>query len=134
MSEATMTTSSKPSRGIFITGWVITGLVAAAFIASEVMKFAAGGPDMEKELDRMGMTPAHLPGLGVLELICVAIYLIPQTAMLGAILLTGYMGGAICTHWRIGDPNFVQIIIGILVWLGLYLRDKRLWTLMPIRK
>ena len=61
------------------------------------------------------------------------IYLIPATSVLGAILLTGYIGGAICTHWRVGDPFFIQIALGIVVWLGLYLRENRLKALIPLR-
>ena len=61
------------------------------------------------------------------------VYLIPQTAVLGAILLAGYVGGAICTHWRVGDPFIVQIVLGICVWLGLYLREPRLKALLPLR-
>jgi hypothetical protein len=61
------------------------------------------------------------------------IYLIPATAVLGAILLTGYIGGAICTHLRVGDPFFIQIAIGIFIWLGLYLRESRLKKLIPLR-
>jgi hypothetical protein len=71
--------------------------------------------------------------LGILELSCVVIYLIPQTAVIGAILLTGYLGGAICSHWRVGDPVYTHIVLGILIWLGLWLREDRLKPLMPLR-
>jgi hypothetical protein len=71
--------------------------------------------------------------LAILEVSCVVIYLVPQTSVLGAILLTGYIGGTIVTHWRVGDPFYVQIAIGILVWLGLYLREPRLKALIPVR-
>jgi hypothetical protein len=71
--------------------------------------------------------------LAILELSCLVIYLIPPTSVTGAVLLTGYIGGAICTHWRVGDPFYVQIVLGILVWLGLYLRESRLKGLLPVR-
>ena len=71
--------------------------------------------------------------LGLLELTCAAVYLVPATCILGAILLTGYMGGTILTAWRVGDPLFVQIALGILVWLGIYLREPRLRALIPLR-
>ena len=71
--------------------------------------------------------------LSILELSCVLIYAIPSTSILGAILLTGYLGGAICTHWRVGDPFVVQAILGVLVWVGLYLREERLRGLVPFR-
>ena len=72
--------------------------------------------------------------LAILELTCVVIYLIPATSIVGAILLTGFLGGTICTHWRVGDPFYIQIALGILVWLGVYLREDRLRPLIPFRK
>jgi hypothetical protein len=72
--------------------------------------------------------------LAILELSCTAIYVIPRTSVLGAILLTGYLGGATATHVRISDPSFAApIVLGVLVWLGLYLRDARLRALLPLR-
>lgn len=71
--------------------------------------------------------------LGIVELACVVIYLIPQTAVLGAILLTAYLGGATATHVRISDAFFIPIIVGMLIWLGLYLRDGRIRELLPLR-
>jgi Mn2+/Fe2+ NRAMP family transporter len=62
------------------------------------------------------------------------VYLIPATSVLGAILLAGYVGGAICTHWRVGDPFFLQVLIAILIWVGIYLREPRLKALLPVRK
>jgi hypothetical protein len=76
--------------------------------------------------------------LGVLLLICTLLYAVPQTAVLGAILLTGYLGGAVATHVRIASPLFSHILfgvyIGVLMWGGLYLRDARIRTLLPLRK
>jgi DoxX-like family len=82
---------------------------------------------------RLGI-PDHLAvPIGILELVCLAIYVIPRTAVLGAVLLTGYLGGAIMMHVRIGDPLFSHILfpvyIGALLWVGLYLRDPRLRAL-----
>jgi hypothetical protein len=75
------------------------------------------------------------PGLiGILELSCVILYAIPQTAILGAVLLTGYLGGAIATHVRVHDNFISPAIGGILVWLGVYLRDPRVRALLPIRR
>lgn len=68
------------------------------------------------------------------EIICGILYAIPQTAVLGAILLTGYLGGATASHVRASQPYFFPIIFGVLVWLGLYLRDARLRSLMPLRR
>lgn len=71
--------------------------------------------------------------LGILESAVALTCLIPRTSVLGAILVTGYMGGAIATHWRVGDPFFIQILVGIAVWGGLYLREPRLRTLIPLK-
>jgi hypothetical protein len=70
----------------------------------------------------------------IVEIICVILYAVPQTAVLGAILLTGYLGGAVATHVRAGEPWFFPVIVGVLVWLGLVLRDPRLRSLVPLRK
>jgi len=72
--------------------------------------------------------------LAILELTCLAIYLIPPTAVLGAILLAGYVGGTIVTHWRSGDPFIVNIILGVVLWLAIYLREPRLKELIPLRR
>jgi hypothetical protein len=71
--------------------------------------------------------------LGILELTCLVLFLIPQTAVLGAILMAGYMGGAMATHVRIGEPWYVQAGLGVVMWLGLYLREPRLRALLPLR-
>ncbi len=114
------------------TGRVISGLVGLAFLASAVGKFI-GGAGLEEGFDHLGLPMEIQYPLAILELVIAMIYLVPQTAVLGAILLTGYIGGAICTHWRVGDVFIVQVIIGVLVWLGIFLRDRRLWAVMPIR-
>jgi hypothetical protein len=76
-------------------------------------------------------------GLGAVLLVCTVLYMVPQTAVLGAILLTGYLGGAVATHMRVGSPLFTHVLfgvyLGILLWGGLYLRDARLRALIPIR-
>lgn len=115
------------------TGRVLSLLVSALFLMSAGMKLL--NPEMVKE----GMKPLGLPAslvfpLGILEVTCVAIYLFPPTAIVGAILLTGYLGGAICTHLRVGDPIFMHVVIGVIVWLGIFLREERLRTLIPFRR
>jgi xanthine/uracil permease len=72
-------------------------------------------------------------GLGIVEIACAVIYAIPRTAVLGAILVTGYLGGAIATHVRIHDNFIPPVVMGVLAWLGLYLRDARLRALLPLR-
>lgn len=114
-------------------GRVISVLVSLAFLVSALMKFK-GGPELTEGIAHLGLPESMIVPLAILELSCAVIYLIPPTAVLGAILLTGFIGGAICTHWRVGDPFFAQILIGIAFWLGLYLREDRLKSLIPLRK
>ena len=71
--------------------------------------------------------------IGITELVCTILYVIPQTAVLGAILLTGYLGGAVVTHVRMGEPFILPALFGVVLWLGLYLRDPRLRVLIPFR-
>ncbi len=114
-------------------GRVISALVSLMFLLSAFFKLA-GAPDLAKGMAHLGLPDSMVVPLAILELSCVAIYLIPATSVLGAILLTGYLGGAICTHWRVGDPFFVQIALGSFVWLGVYLREDRLKRHIPLRK
>jgi len=115
-------------------GRVITLLIALAFGMSAMMKFK-GGPEFGEQSAKLGLPDSMRLPLAVLEITCVVVYLIPQTAVIGAILLTGYMGGAICTHLRIGDTFVVpHIVIALLLWLGIYLREPRLWALIPFRR
>jgi len=114
-------------------GRVISVLVSLMFLMSAAMKLK-GGPELAEGMAHLGLPSSMVVPLAVLELTCVVIYLIPMTSVLGAILLAGYVGGAICTHWRVGDPVIVQILLGIFVWLGLYLREDRLKALIPLRR
>ena len=72
--------------------------------------------------------------IGVVLLICTVVYAIPTTSVLGAILLTGYLGGATATHVRVGQPFWFPVMMGVLVWAGLFLREERLRTLIPLRR
>ena len=120
------------SRKIVWIGRVISILVSLLFAMSALMKLR-GGPELIQRIAHLGLPESLMMPLAILEISCVLIYLIPATAVVGAILLTGYIGGAICTHLRVGDPFFIQIGIGIFVWLGLYLREDRLKGLLPLR-
>jgi len=115
--------------------WIGRGisiLASLPFLLGGIMKLK-GGPKVSEGFAHLGLPESMMIPLAILELTCVVVYLIPLTSVLGAILLAGYMGGAICTHWRVGDQFYAQIVIGILVWLGLYLRDTRLMRLLPLR-
>jgi hypothetical protein len=69
----------------------------------------------------------------IVEIACAIVYAIPRTSVLGAILLTGYLGGATATHVRVGEPFFLPIVVGVVVWAGIFLRDERLRALIPLR-
>ncbi len=120
------------SRKIVWVSWVISGLMSLLFVMSAFMKLK-GGAEVTQGMAHLGLPESLLMPLATLEISCAVIYLIPATSVLGVILLTGYIGGAISTHWRVGDPFFIQIALGIVVWLGLYLREPRLRALIPLR-
>jgi hypothetical protein len=121
------------SKKMIWTGRIISALPALMLLASGVMKLMK--PDeLVKEFTRLGYAENIAVALGIVEIACTIIYLIPQTSVLGAILLTGYLGGAIATHVRIGDPFVPPIVLGVIVWLGLYLRDARLRLILPWRR
>ena len=113
-------------------GRVISGLLACLLAMSAAMKLV-GGREVIEGFARMRLPESLRVPLGVLELVCVLVYVFPATSVMGAILLTGYVGGTIVTHLRIGEPVVFQIALGLLVWLGLYLRESRLKSLLPLR-
>jgi hypothetical protein len=126
-------TSTAPvSKAAFRAGWVVSALPVLMLVFSGVMKFVRP-PGFAEGLAKIGWDENLMLGLGILELGCTAVYLVPRTAVLGAILLTGYLGGAIATHVRVGDPFYFQSVLGVLVWLGLFLRERRLHALIPFR-
>jgi hypothetical protein len=127
------TTAAPPSKAMLWTGRVISTLPVLALLMSAVMKFAKPA-DVIEGFAKLGWPERLAVPLGIIELACTILYVIPQTSVLGAILLTGYLGGAAATHMRVGDPVAnvaTPIIFGVLVWLGLFLRDPRLRALIP---
>ena len=89
-----------------------------------------------KEWGRIGWDPSALPLIAIIQLTCVVLYLTPPTAVLGVVLLTGYLGGAISQYTRIGEPYpvLVPLTTALCAWAGLYLREERLWELLPFRR
>jgi hypothetical protein len=120
-------------RTIVWVGRVMSALVSLLFAMSAFMKLR-GGPEVVEGMAHLELPESLIMPLAILEISCVVVYAIPATSVLGAILLTGYIGGAILTHLRVGDPFFMQIAIGIFIWLGLYLRENRLKPLLPLRR
>ena len=99
------------------------------------MKFAGNPQMLDEFVKRFGYPASAAPILGAVALACVVLYAVPRTAVLGAILLTGYLGGAIATHVRIGDPSFlIPLGLGVIVWAGLYFREEGLHALLPLRR
>ncbi|HUI77627.1 MAG TPA: DoxX family protein [Bryobacteraceae bacterium] len=115
------------------TGRVLTGLAALLIVFAAVPKLLMVAP-MVEGFQRAGF-PEHLvPTIGVIELVCALVYLIPRTRVLGAILMTGLMGGATATNVRIGDPSMiVTVVLGVLAWGGLFFSDERVRALLPLR-
>jgi hypothetical protein len=117
------------------TGRVVT--VAPVFILLSSARWKlTHDPWYVSEWGRIGYALGAINGIGVVQLVCVALYLIPQTAVLGTVLLTGYLGGAIASYVRIGEPRpaLVPLTTCLLAWLGLYLREPRLRALLPFRR
>jgi DoxX-like protein len=121
------------------TGRILSGLVVLFLLVDAAYKLIRPLPAPAVEAFRkLGYPVEFAAGIGILLLSCVALYLIPRTSILGAILLTGYLGGAVASYVRIGDPwlshALFPVYIGLLVWGGLYLRDQRLRAFIPLRE
>lgn len=121
------------SKKMLWAGRVVSALPALLLLFSGGMKLVK--PEaVVKGMADLGYPERLALPLGILEIGCTIVYLFPRTAVLGAILLTGYLGGAVATHMRIGEPFWAPALVGVLVWLGLYLRDARLRALIPLRR
>ncbi len=115
----------------YLRDWGVSALPILAVAMSAMMKLSGSAQVVEPWTKECGYPLDLLFPIGVLEVVCLLIYIIPRTAVLGAILLTGYLGGAVATHVRVGDNFVLPAVLGVLVWLGLYLRDARLRALLP---
>lgn len=115
------------------TGWIITGLVGLFLLFDAIVKLIMVKEVIEASV-RLGYPENTMFGIGLVLLISTILYLIPKSAVLGAILLSAYLGGAVTTHVRVGDPFYFPIVMGILVWIGIYLREKRLKLVVPFRR
>lgn len=125
------------SKGRLWTGRILSALPALFLLMDGIMKIMK--PDfVVKATVELGYPEDVIFGLGIVVLICVILYIIPQTSVFGAILLTGYLGGAVASHLRHGDPFFSHVLspvyFAMLLWAGLYLREPRLSALVPLRK
>ncbi len=123
-----------PTRWMLWTGWVLSALPVLAMLFSAAMKFSHRSEVVEMFVGKFGYPESTLFTLGVVELACAVVFAIPRTAVLGAVLVSGYLGGAIATHLRVGDPFVPPLLLAVMAWGGLYLRDERLRELLPLRK
>ena len=117
-------------------GRILSGLPALFLLMDGVMKLIKPAPVVEGTV-KLGYPESVILPLGIVLLVCTVLYVIPRTSVFAAILLTGYLGGAVATHVRVGDQLFSHVLfpvyLGVLIWLGLYLRDTRLRALVPLR-
>lgn len=116
------------------TGRVLSAIPTLIFVAGGAFALTKS-PQVLAGMKQFGYLESAIVPVAILEIASAVIYAIPRTAMLGAILMTAYLGGAVATHVRIGDPGWpMAVVMGIFVWLGLYLRDERVRELVPLRR
>lgn len=129
----TATATARPSSKMVWAGRIISALVVLFLVAGSsygLIKHEELAPQMA----RMGFSASLGIKIPITCIICALIYAFPRTAVLGAVLLTGYFGGATLTHIRIGEPFFAPIVVAVLAWGGIFLRDERLRALLPLRR
>ena len=124
---------ASPEKRELWTGRVFTALAALMLFFSASMKLSHAPQVVEMFTGKFGFEESALIPIGILEIVTV-LYLIPRTAVLGAILIAAYLGGAVVTHLRVGDPFVMPALLGVLAWGGLFLRDTRLRALLPLRR
>ena len=123
-----------PTKRALWAGRVLSALPVLLLLFSASMKLARPPMVMEQFVGKFGYPESTLTAIAVLEISCAALYTIPQTAVLGAVLVTGYLGGAVATHVRVGDVFVPPLALGLFVWAGIYLREGRLRALLPLRR
>lgn len=130
-----MQTGARSSKNKILAGRILSALPALFLLFDGVAKLFKPGPVVEGTV-RLGYPESVIVPLGIVLTLCTILYIIPRTAALGAILLTGYLGGAVATHVRAGGTPFeilFPVVMGALVWGGLYFRDDRVSALIPVR-
>jgi len=120
------------------TGRVLTGLVTLFMLGASIAPKFLGMPIADETMQQLGWPPGYVFTIGVIEFVCLALYLYPRTNVLGAVLFTALLGGAMATHIRAGSPLFSHILfgvyLGVFVWGGLWLRDPAVRRLFPWRR
>ena len=135
MSDITL--AARPSRPVAAWAGLVLSTLATLFLLADAATGLFAPQLLGKTSEEAGFRPDSVGQIGVLILVCAILYAVPRTAVLGAILVTGFCGGAICAHFRLGEigspPQLVSLLLGVAVWGGLYLRDARLRALLPLR-
>ena len=129
-----MSAETTVSKGTVWAARIVSGLPVLFLLVDGVAKLFKPAPVVEATV-RLGYSESTIVPIGVVLIICTIVYLIPKTSVLGAILLTGYLGGAVATHVRVAEglfPIIFPFIFGLLLWLGLYLRNATLRRLVPL--
>ena len=133
ISYAAPTPRAKTSKSV-IAGRIMSGIITALLIADASIKFATNNKALIEGAQQLGYNLEIMPVIGTVLLVCVLLYAIPRTSVFGALLLTGYLGGAVATHVRVGNPLFSHILfptyVAVMVWGGLYLRNPKLRALV----
>lgn len=119
------------SKKLYWGGWVMSAAPVLMLFMSAGMKLSQAQVAVEG-FKSMGFPDGSLMVIGIVELVCTLVYLVPQTAVLGAILLTGYLGGAVCVHVMQSQSVVMPVALGVLAWGGLFLRDARVRALIPL--
>lgn len=136
MATTTFPAAAAPPRGRMIASWIVTGC-AILFLAFDITIKLVLSPEAIRGTQELGFPAGIVRPLGILQLVLMVLYLLPRTAPLGAILWTGYLGGAIATHVRLENPLFSHTLfptyVAALLWLGLWLRDERVRRLLHPR-
>ena len=135
--ETALPLAASSAKRARISGHLIGGF-AALFLLFDAVIHVLQIPAVAEASAQLGYPAQVFVPLGIIELVCVALYLFPRTSSLGAVLLTGYLGGAIAIHVRVGSPLFSHtlfpVYVALMLWGGLYLRDERLRALFPFRR
>lgn len=129
------TEANTVSKGRLWTGWIISALVMLFLLFDSITKLLKVRPVLEASA-QLGYPVNTIVTIGAILLVCALLYIIPQTAVLGTILLTRYLGGAVAANLRIGSPmfnTFFPIVFAVLAWTGIFLRESRLAPLIPFR-
>lgn len=131
--HSTPVTPTDTASWMLWTGRILTALAILAMLPGLGLKLSHASVVLAVWTPKFGYPESLLTTVGIVQLLCVVLYAIPRTSVLGAILITGYLGGAVATHVRIADVFVAPMMIGIFVWAGLFLRDPRVRALVPLR-